>query len=110
MATKYLRRRAVEEMTGLSCTSIYRMMNDGRFPRPVKITGRIVAWPEGVIADWLASRPVAHEGTPPQPRTLYLCEDPGLIPTIHKTAIDATKAALSYGPGATVSEWREVLS
>lgn len=47
---------------------------------------------------------------PPQPRTLYLCEDPGLIPTIHKTAIDATKAALSYGPGATVSEWREVLS
>ena len=46
---------------------------------------------------------------PPQPRTIYLCEDPGLIPTIHKTAIDATKAALSYGPGATVSEWREVL-
>ena len=55
---------------------------------------------------------VAHvrEVPPPQPRTLYLCEDPGLIPTIHKTAIDATKAALSYGPGATVSEWREVLS
>lgn len=48
--------------------------------------------------------------SPPQPRTIYLCEDPGLIPTIHKTAIDATKAALSYGPGATVSEWREVLS
>ncbi len=50
-----------------------------------------------------------REVPPPQPRTLYLCEVPGLIPTIHKTAIDATRAALAYGHGATVSEWREVL-
>ena len=47
---------------------------------------------------------------PPQPRTIYLCEFQSGERSIHKTAIDATKAALAYGPGATVSEWREVLS
>lgn len=45
---------------------------------------------------------------PPQPRTLYLCEVPGGIPSIYATAFDATKAALAI-PGATVSEWEEKL-
>ena len=46
---------------------------------------------------------------PPQPRTLYLCEVPdgGVIP--FSTSIEAKKRALSYGSGATVSEWEEKL-
>lgn len=59
MATKYLRRAAVEDMTGLSCTTIYKLMSEGTFPRPVKLTGRAVAWPETAVADWLESRPSA---------------------------------------------------
>lgn len=59
MATKYLRRRSVEELTGLSCTTIYRMMSEGHFPRPVKITGKLVAWPESTIVEWLEARPMA---------------------------------------------------
>lgn len=59
MADKHLRRRAVEEITGLSRTTIYKLMNAGQFPRPVKITGKAVAWPESAIAAWLASRPLA---------------------------------------------------
>lgn len=47
---------------------------------------------------------------PPQPRTIYLCEFRDGERSFHATAIDATKAALAYGHGATVSEWREVLS
>ncbi len=56
---RYLRRRAVEEMTGLSRSTIYDMMAKGEFPRPVRLTAKAVAWPETAIADWLASRPTA---------------------------------------------------
>lgn len=56
MTQKHLRRRAVEEITGLSRSTIYAMMSQGLFPRPVKLTGKAVGWPESSIAAWLASR------------------------------------------------------
>lgn len=56
MAQKHLRRRAVEEITGLSRSTIYHMMSKGLFPRPVKLTGKAVGWPESAIAEWLDSR------------------------------------------------------
>ncbi|OWJ78583.1 helix-turn-helix transcriptional regulator [Haematobacter genomosp. 1] len=56
MPQKHLRRRAVEEITGLSRSTIYDLMSKGLFPRPVKLTGKAVAWPESAIADWLESR------------------------------------------------------
>lgn len=59
MAKKYLRRPAVEEATGLSCSAIYNLMSKGQFPRPIKLTGKAVAWPEEAIEKWLESRPVA---------------------------------------------------
>lgn len=55
---KHLRRRAVEEITGLSRSTIYDLMARGRFPRPVKLTEKAVAWPESVIRSWLAERAV----------------------------------------------------
>ncbi len=57
MADKHLRRPAVEEITGLSRSTIYDLMSKGDFPRPVRLTGKAVAWPESAIADWLAQRP-----------------------------------------------------
>lgn len=59
MAQKHLRRRAVEEITGLSRSTIYALMSKGSFPRPVKLTGKAVAWPESAITDWLEQRPHA---------------------------------------------------
>jgi len=56
MPDRYLRRRAVEEITGLSRSTIYLMMSRGEFPRPVKLTTRAVAWPEREITEWLDSR------------------------------------------------------
>lgn len=58
-AEKHFRRRSVEELTGLSRSSIYNLMSKGQFPRPVRLTGRAVAWPESVLEEWLVSRPVA---------------------------------------------------
>lgn len=54
---KHLRRHAVEEMTGLSRSTIYDLMAKGVFPRPVRLTAKAVAWPESAVAAWLATRP-----------------------------------------------------
>lgn len=59
MAQKHHRRKAVEELTGLSRSTIYDLMSKDMFPRPVKLTGRAVAWPESKIIEWLESRPAA---------------------------------------------------
>ena len=56
---RLLRRREVEARTGLSRTSIYRLMREGRFPEPLKVGPKAVRWPESEIADWLAARPRA---------------------------------------------------
>jgi prophage regulatory protein len=58
MADKHLRRPAVEELTGLSRSTIYDLMAKGAFPRPVRLTRKAVGWPESAIAEWLASRPI----------------------------------------------------
>ena len=37
MGDRLLRRREVEEFTGMGRSSIYRLMQDGAFPRPVRV-------------------------------------------------------------------------
>ncbi len=59
MLDRHYRRTDVENITGLSRSTIYLMMSRGEFPRPVKITGKAVAWPESLIKAWLAARTVA---------------------------------------------------
>ena len=59
MTPKLIRRHTVEEITGLSRSAIYAAMDDGAFPRPVRIGKRAVAWRESDIADWIASRETA---------------------------------------------------
>ena len=56
VAEKHLRRKAVEEVTGLSRSAIYDLMAKKQFPRPVYLTAKAVAWPESAIADWLSKR------------------------------------------------------
>lgn len=59
MAERHLRRAAVESITGLARSTIYDLMAKGLFPRPVRLTGKAVAWPESKITEWLASRAAA---------------------------------------------------
>ena len=39
-----LRRHQVEARTGLSRSTIYKFMSEGRFPKPVRIGVRAVGW------------------------------------------------------------------
>lgn len=59
MTEKLLRRRQVEEMTGLSRSSIYRLMRIQEFPVAVKVGPAAVRWKESDITSWLESRPLA---------------------------------------------------
>ena len=59
MNNRLLRRRQVEEITGLARSSIYRQMDLGSFPRPVKVGPAAVRWRASDITGWLESRPIA---------------------------------------------------
>jgi prophage regulatory protein len=48
-----LRLPAVKARTGLSRSSIYLRISEGRFPHPVSLGGRAVGWLEQEIQSWL---------------------------------------------------------
>lgn len=51
-----LRRREVERKIKLSRSTIYKLMADGEFPKPIKLGTRAVGWFESDIVDWLNQR------------------------------------------------------
>lgn len=53
MATAILRLPTVKARTGLSRSTIYLRISEGRFPKPVSLGGRAVGWVEAEITDWL---------------------------------------------------------
>jgi prophage regulatory protein len=50
--TKFLRLPAVIERVGKSRTAIYRDIQAGAFPAPIRIGARAVAWDSAEIAAW----------------------------------------------------------
>jgi len=50
-----LRRPAVQTMTGLSTSELYRRMAEGSFPKPIKLSPKKVMWPREAVLAWLAS-------------------------------------------------------
>lgn len=59
--TKLLRLPDVKTLTGLSRTRVYELVEGGKFPRPVKLSGRVNAWPDNEIAEWIAARIAERE-------------------------------------------------
>ena len=53
---RLLRRKEVLAWTGMSNTTLQRLMMDGKFPRSIKIGERAVRWSEDEIREWIASR------------------------------------------------------
>lgn len=51
-----LRRPVMENRTGLSRSTIYAMISEGTFPKPIRLGKRAVGWTETDIAEWLESR------------------------------------------------------
>ena len=51
-----LRVDTVCKITGLSVPTIYRLMSQGHFPRPLKITSHARAWRLSDVDAWIDSR------------------------------------------------------
>ncbi|RNC70147.1 MAG: AlpA family phage regulatory protein [Desulfuromonadales bacterium] len=59
---KILRWPKVEEKTGISRTTAWRLAREGKFPAARKLTGaRAVGWSEEEIDEWMASRDVVRK-------------------------------------------------
>lgn len=56
MTNTVLRLPAVIEATALSKSTLYAMIQDGDFPRPMRLGKRAVGWREADIEAWLNSR------------------------------------------------------
>lgn len=53
---RLLRLPDVEAVTGCKKSTIYLLMKQGKFPKSVAITGRMAAWPESAILQWVQDR------------------------------------------------------
>ncbi len=56
MPRKILRLPNVLDRTGLSRSTVYLRVTEGRFPRPVSLGARAVGWIETEVEEWIARR------------------------------------------------------
>ncbi len=61
MQKQLLRLPQVQQIVGLSKSEIYRLISIGRFPRPVPLGERVVAWDSDEIQEWVRSRIAARD-------------------------------------------------
>lgn len=53
---KLMKLKAVMECTGLARSTVYKFIAEDRFPKPVKLGTRMVAWVEEEIQKWILER------------------------------------------------------
>jgi prophage regulatory protein len=58
---KFLRLPSVLSRVPYSRPNLYRLIRLGRFPRPVSLGGRAVAWVESEVDGWMAERLAARD-------------------------------------------------
>jgi prophage regulatory protein len=51
-----LRLCSVISLTGISKTQVYRLVQAGKFPQPVKLSERISVWDADLVDQWLSSK------------------------------------------------------
>jgi prophage regulatory protein len=59
-----LRMPATKKATGLSRSTLYRMIAAGEFPEAAKIGAQAVGWPLSVINAWRVARGLPPTGVP----------------------------------------------
>lgn len=53
---RLLRLKEVKNITGLSTSGIYKLINEGKFPTQLKITEKSVAWSYQEMCEWIESK------------------------------------------------------
>ena len=54
----FLRMWAVTRMTGLGRSTIYRLVAQDKFPSPVRLANRAIAWRRTDLEQWSEGRPI----------------------------------------------------
>lgn len=49
---KFIRLPEVQDRVGLSRSQVYRLIQDGEFPAPVKLAPRVSVWLDSDISHW----------------------------------------------------------
>ena len=55
-APRLLRLPAVLDRVGLGRSRVYELIAEGRFPTPVKLSERAIAWPSDEVDAWITER------------------------------------------------------
>ncbi len=55
MNEKFLRLKQVIEIIGVSKATIWRWVNDGTFPKPIKISAMVTVWKNSDIEAYMAN-------------------------------------------------------
>lgn len=56
LAVRFIKRKLVEGITGLSCTEIYRRIAADNFPKQVILGPKSVVWVESEVLQWANDR------------------------------------------------------
>jgi prophage regulatory protein len=59
---RFLRASEVKQKTGLPISSVYELINEGTFPRQVRLGPGRVAWRESEIIGWMIDRIAERDG------------------------------------------------
>lgn len=51
-----MRLKAVQQQTGLARATLYKYISENRFPKPVSLGGRCVAWVASDVSAWIEER------------------------------------------------------
>ena len=51
-----LKRKEVERITSLSRSTMYRMIQDNRFPAPIKLSYHASGWIESEVYEWISEQ------------------------------------------------------
>lgn len=57
---RLIRRKEVQDKTGLGTSSIYALMKTGEFPQCLSLSERRVAWIESEVDQWVLDRIANH--------------------------------------------------
>ncbi|HGN1626648.1 TPA: helix-turn-helix transcriptional regulator [Pseudomonas aeruginosa] len=60
--SRFIKRHLVEEITGLSCSEIYRRIAAGAFPRQITLGPKSVVWIEAEVLAWCEARIAESRG------------------------------------------------
>jgi prophage regulatory protein len=59
---KFYRVAEVQRVTGLPRSTIYELISRGDFPKPIKLSPRLVGWLETEILTWQQKRIAVRDG------------------------------------------------